>query len=877
MDRESFLNNIPVLMTSIGKERVETYLKFWREALDATSNSQANRQVVYPILEANLDKLDDDLVQVLKVWLPFSFSYLPLDKYLVYAGVINCFSDLIREFPSGSKAFNLEIAIANREILLTIFTPSTFPDQWALIHSLLGSDYQVRIIGDPADNLNRAIDHCQNALQVYTHETNPEQWAAIQICIADAYGNCLDDPTNNRDLEIRCLQNALQFYKRENFPEIWARIQNSLGTVYRTRFLEQTAANLQQAIGYYQAALQVYTPDAFPENYAFTTSNLGIAYQEDRQFQNAYDVFVRAIDTVESLRSKLTSTSSDQIKQKFAEGWIVLYHRMIEICLELAQTEPDYYAKAIEYVERNKARNLVELLANRELGQQQRQREIEAEQRRLDIAERELWMGDLFAGLITYVENLEARGELPETIAKLRRENPARQQRQKDVIKDFVSRGSTLFSDSSKRISQMRQQDTESKSRLPQKVDFISFRHIQALLPDDQTAIIEWHIDMVGRCFITFIIARQYEYPKVWQSSPEDWEALRGWDSEYIAAYSVSKNQWKSDLTSRLSRLSTIMHLNDIIALVPEVCTQIVLIPDRFLQLFPLHALPLEINEGNVENEQIKAETQKTQILNPEFKTLLDKFPGGVRYAPSCQLLQLIQHRERPEFSRFFAIQNPTKDLDYAIEAETVRQYFDAAEVLVQEKATKTALEQALNAENLNAVHYIHFSCHGAFNFRSPLQSHLILADAPLTLGEIFNYDFSQCHLVTLSACETGLTDFINVSNEYISLPSSFLYAGSSSVVSSLWAVNDLSTACLIIKFYENLRDCQTYPTVAVALNKAQLWLRDVTKKELHRWISKLPDPVGRRKLLNWIREIKAESKPFESPHYWAAFCAIGQ
>ena len=77
--------------------------------------------------------------------------------------------------------------------------------------------------------------------------------------------------------------------------------------------------------------------------------------------------------------------------------------------------------------------------------------------------------------------------------------------------------------------------------------------------------------------------------------------------------------------------------------------------------------------------------------------------------------------------------------------------------------------------------------------------------DKCLTLDKIFALKLEKCRLVTLSACETGLIDFNNTSDEYIGLPSGFLLAGSPSVVSSLWKVNDLSTSFLMIKFYENL------------------------------------------------------------------------
>jgi CHAT domain-containing protein len=138
-------------------------------------------------------------------------------------------------------------------------------------------------------------------------------------------------------------------------------------------------------------------------------------------------------------------------------------------------------------------------------------------------------------------------------------------------------------------------------------------------------------------------------------------------------------------------------------------------------------------------------------------------------------------------------------------------------------------------------------------------------------------YGGSLRRLVTLSACETGLIDFRNTSDEYIGLPSGFLYAGASSVISSLWTVNDLSTAFLMIQFYQNLQATQS---VTVALNQAQLWMRNLTKKELQEWISENKislDATVKIKLRRWLHKMPDDAKPFESPFYWAAFCAIGQ
>ncbi|HAX77583.1 MAG TPA: hypothetical protein DCY88_17540 [Cyanobacteria bacterium UBA11372] len=335
---------------------------------------------------------------------------------------------------------------------------------------------------------------------------------------------------------------------------------------------------------------------------------------------------------------------------------------------------------------------------------------------------------------------------------------------------------------------------------------------------------------------------------------------------------------------------------------IPKECDRLILIPHRYLHLFPLHALPVGSQ---------KSETSAC---------LLDVFPRGVSYAPSCQLLELAQTRKRLDFTSLFAVQNPTGDLSYTnIEVETIKGYFNPADVLVESAATKAAID----GKPLNTFHCAHFSCHGYFNVNKPQKSALILANSHkpippkfnqddfqiftsgtlleevlekrfaeerylplsddevldlnncLTLDTVFALKLEQCRLVTLSACETGLIDFHNISDEYIGLPSGFLVAGTPAVVSSLWTVNDLSTAFLMIKFYENLHHQMS---LALALNQAQLWLRDLTKEELQEWIDNLPWSLVQKLVIKaQFHELSSTDKPFREPYHWAAFCAIGQ
>jgi CHAT domain-containing protein len=149
-----------------------------------------------------------------------------------------------------------------------------------------------------------------------------------------------------------------------------------------------------------------------------------------------------------------------------------------------------------------------------------------------------------------------------------------------------------------------------------------------------------------------------------------------------------------------------------------------------------------------------------------------------------------------------------------------------------------------------------------------------VIPEKCLTLQEIFaNLELPQCNLVTLSACETGLTDSTAMTDEYIGLPSGFLYAGSMSVVSTLWKVDDFATAIFMIKFYQEL---QPKISVAVALNATQNWMRAVTREDFMAWVKSLNfDKKFLESSQLWLTA-STEKQPFCQPWYWAAFCATG-
>jgi CHAT domain-containing protein len=127
------------------------------------------------------------------------------------------------------------------------------------------------------------------------------------------------------------------------------------------------------------------------------------------------------------------------------------------------------------------------------------------------------------------------------------------------------------------------------------------------------------------------------------------------------------------------------------------------------------------------------------------------------------------------------------------------------------------------NAANFDVLH---IACHGQFRRDNPMFSSLRLSDGSITVRDVCAMKLSA-EIVTLSACETGLNS-IFAGDELLGLSRGFLSAGASSMLLSLWTVNDEATGELMQTFYTELKKGKSG---AESLRTAQL---EFIKRELH-------------------------------------------
>ena len=215
-------------------------------------------------------------------------------------------------------------------------------------------------------------------------------------------------------------------------------------------------------------------------------------------------------------------------------------------------------------------------------------------------------------------------------------------------------------------------------------------------------------------------------------------------------------------------------------------------------------------------------------LVAPDGNTLLREKAPALVYTPSATIL-FHHEREKPG-------QGPASCLALGYNDRAAAQLYFAEEeargiarltggtALVGSSPKKEALyRQALNHRLL------HFSCHGEFDPQSPLASTLHLAPGEaLTALDVLSHLRLRCDLVTLSACESGLSR-VRRGDELIGLIRAFMHAGAPALVSTLWRVDERSTLILMERFYQQVR---TGTDFAQALKRAQLYLRNLTRKE---------------------------------------------
>ena len=126
----------------------------------------------------------------------------------------------------------------------------------------------------------------------------------------------------------------------------------------------------------------------------------------------------------------------------------------------------------------------------------------------------------------------------------------------------------------------------------------------------------------------------------------------------------------------------------------------------------------------------------------------------------------------------------------------------------------------------------VHLATHGVVDVENPEMSGIVLSlvsrdgksrEGLVQLHDVYNMNLANTQLVVLSACETALGKEVR-GEGLVGLSRGFMYAGASSVVASLWKVDDRATTELMTKFYKGLFEEGLTASAALRNAKLSMW-----------------------------------------------------
>ena len=190
-------------------------------------------------------------------------------------------------------------------------------------------------------------------------------------------------------------------------------------------------------------------------------------------------------------------------------------------------------------------------------------------------------------------------------------------------------------------------------------------------------------------------------------------------------------------------------------------------------------------------------------LQDADGRFLVERYTLSV--TPSASILKLSRDRNPRRWNSMLLLGDPDGSLQGS--RREVRAIVGSAErryALVGETATQQNV-----FENAGQFDILHFATHGGFVPQAPWRSYLQLhGDDVLSVEEIGRLNLNA-YLVTLSACETGLSSGllseVPDAEEWVGLNQAFLAAGTPTVMASLWPIDDLVSSDFMIAFYQAL------------------------------------------------------------------------
>ncbi len=604
---------------------------------------------------------------------------------------------------------------------------------------------------------------------------------SIEAAVFNNIGSIYSDQERYQKA-IEYFRQAYDLANKTQDTEKKSRILNNLGIV------NFKLGNLDESSQFYQQAINLAVANHDGQILWEVLLESANTYAKQKKYKDALISYKNSISMIENIRSTI---NLEDLKASYlgTDKRIEAYQNLIDLLVKLQQSDPDkgYDRQAFDYLERAKARAFLDSL----------------EVSRVDISqgidpllanrEKEL-MRDLsraYHKLLAYDLPAKDKDELSEQIKSL--------EDQLESLKREIRMSSPAYAD----------------LKYPEVITYDEARK-ELLNPGD--------------AYLAYSIAKEASYAFVISSNGLKIFSLP--KKENLQKQVVEYRMAISDRQNKDFHLGRELFLELVAPGLEPGLKRLIVVPDDVLNFLPFETL-LTKNDSNSwlvqdymisyvpslsslrvlkqrDHSRPRPHKDLLAVGDATYRTNDERYGGG----PSSGIVIDLGSTASVTLS----------PLKYsALEIQNISQLFNPGKVTMLEK--EDASKRWLGSHDLTDYHIIHFATHSLIDDQKPARSAIVLSfnpdradDGLLQARDIYNLRMNA-DLVTLSACQTGLGQFIR-SEGIEGLSRAFFYAGTSSILMSLWSVNDQATCQLMERFYRHLRGGES---LTGALREAKL------------------------------------------------------
>jgi CHAT domain-containing protein/Tfp pilus assembly protein PilF len=655
----------------------------------------------------------------------------------------------------------------------------------------------------------RALEYFNRALPI-TAKQDDRRWTEAMVLTSVGYTNHY---LGNKEEALRYLNEALPIHKAVVNRNWEGQTLVCLGATY------VSLGETEKALDYFNQALKLFRENASDRGEADALLKIARVERNRGNLSEARRLIEQSVEINESLRTRIVNQES---RSSFVAARREYYEFYMDVLMRLDQQSPGkgHDALALQQSERARARSLLELLT----------------ESRVDIRQ----------GVDTQL--LDRERELQKQIndEEMRR---VRVLRGKHTPEDLAA--------IDKRVDQLMLDyytvESEIRVRSPRYAGLtnpepLTLRDIQQQVLDDKTMLLEYALGE-ERSFLWVVTQselKSFELPK---RSVVEAAARRVYDL-LIAS---NKTQARRPVELALTELSR-MVLGPAASLVNK--ERILIVADGALEYVPFAALPAVSSASGGAYEPLIARHEVVSLPSASVLSVLRREMSNHQRAPEALAVladavfqsndaRLTQRGGRAHAATTADQAAPQSPLVRSAEDVGVagfqrlpfsRREADAIVAKAAQPRTLKALDFTASRETvfnskLDQYRIIHFATHGLLNSEHPTLSGIVLSlydeqgrpiDGFVRLHEIYNLKLNA-ELVVLSACRTALGREIK-GEGLVGLTRGFMYAGTPSVVASLWDVRDQATSELMSRFYEGMFKDGKRPAAALRAAQVSMW-----------------------------------------------------